>query len=213
MFVWGKKSMVAQLGPEGSRHCPACEKERPFNLMLQYTVHHIWYVFRWVSGKQYGTACEVCQRGEALDAKVVEAKLRKSPIPFGARWGWAFLVGMIAVAAVSSALDNSNRSTSRETYLAAPKTGDRYVVNMASLLQAPTSKYMYGVLRVRALRPDSVEFDAPTFFYSGVSGPSADMRAGKQDEPGYFSEKPIVLSRAQIERIHQEHAIHSIDRF
>jgi hypothetical protein len=213
MIVWGKKSKVAHLGSEGSRPCPVCEKERPFNLMLQYTVHHIWYVFKWVSGKQYGTACEVCQRGDKLDAKAVESKLQKSPIPFGDRWGWAFLAGLIAIAAVFGALDDSNRSTSRETYLAAPRAGDRYIVNLASLLQAPQSKYMYGVLRVRAVHPDSVEFDAPTFFYSGASGPSKDMRAGKLDEPGYFSEKPIVLSRDQIARIHQEHAIHSIDRF
>lgn len=213
MIVWGKKGHVADLGSQGSRHCPICEKERPFHLMLQYTVHHIWYVFKWVTGKQYGTVCEVCQRGDKLDAKAVESKLQKSPIPFGARWSWAFLVGMIAIAAVFGAIDDSSRSTDREKYLAAPRAGDRYVVNVASLLKAPSSKYMYGVLRVRAVNPDSIEFDAPTVFYSGASGPDKDLREGKLDQPGYFTTEPIVLSRDQIARIHQEHAIHSIQRF
>jgi hypothetical protein len=45
MIVWGAKSQVANLGPQASRHCPTCDKERPFHLMLQYTVRHIWYVF------------------------------------------------------------------------------------------------------------------------------------------------------------------------
>lgn len=213
MLVWGKKGHIANLGSQGSKHCPVCEKERPFHLMLQYTAHHIWYVFKWVSGKQYGAVCEVCQRGDKLDAKVVEAKLQKSPIPFGTRWGWAFLAGMIAIAAVFGALDDSSRSTSREEYLAAPRTGDRYVVNVASLLKAPQSEYMYGVLRVRAVNPDSIEFDAPSVFYSGASRPNKDLREGKLDDPGYFSAAPIVLSRDEIGRIHQQHAIHSIHRF
>jgi hypothetical protein len=213
MIVWGKKGHIANLGSHGTKHCAVCEKERPFHLMLQYTVHHIWYVFRWVTGKQYGTVCEVCQRGDKLDTKAVESNLQKSPIPFGARWGWAFLAGMIAILAVFGALDDSGRSKDREKYLAAPRTGDRYVVNVASLLKAPQSKYMYGVLRVRAIRPDAVEFDAPTFFYSGTSGPNKDMREGKLDDPGYFAAEPIVLSRDEIARIHREHAIHAIERF
>lgn len=213
MIVWGKKGHIADLGPEGSRHCPACEKERPFRLILQYTVHHIWYLFRWVSGKQYGAVCEVCRRGDPLDAKAVESKLQKSPIPFGARWSWAFLAGLIAIAAVFGAMDDASRSTEREKYLAAPRAGDRYVMNVASLLKAPQSKLMYGVLRVRAVNPDSIEFDAPTVFYSGTSGPNNDLRDGKLDEPGYFAAAPIVLSRDELARIHHDHAIHAIQRF
>ena len=213
MIVWGKKGHVANLGPQGSRHCPVCERERPFHLMLQYTVHHIWYVFKWVSGKEYGAMCEVCQRGDRLNAKAVESKLGKSPIPFGARWGWAFLAGMVAIAAVVGAAADSSRSSDREKYVAAPRAGDRYVVNVASLLKFPQSKYMYGVLRVRAVNTDSVEFDAPTVFYSGASGPDKDVRDGKLAQPGYFASEPLVLSREEIARIHHEHLIHSIERF
>jgi hypothetical protein len=213
MIVWGAKGEVVNLGLQASKHCPTCEKERPFRLMLQYTVRHIWYVFKWVTGKQYAVVCDVCHRGDKLDAKVVEAKLTKSPIPFGARWGWAFLAGMIAIAAVFGALDDSNRSTSREAYLAAPLKGDRYVVNAASLMKAPQSKYMYGVMRVRSVSADSIEFDAPSVSYSGASAVTKDIRNGKIDDPGYFSPSPIVLSRDEIARIHKEHAIHSIVRF
>lgn len=212
MIVWGAKSEVANLGPQASSHCPTCEKERPFHLMLQYTVRHIWYVFKWVTGKQYATVCDVCQRGNKLDTKVVEARLKKSPIPFGARWGWAFLAGMVAIAAVFGALDDSSRSTSREAYLAAPRKGDLYVVNVASLMKTPQSKYMYAVMRVRGVNADSVEFDAPSVFYDRASGPNKDMREGKVDQPGYFAPAPIALPRDEIARIHKEHAIHSIER-
>lgn len=213
MFVmWGSKGVVADLGAQGSRHCPTCEKERTFHLMLQYTVRHFWYAFRWVTGKQYGSVCEVCKRGDKLDARTVESSLKKSPIPFGARWGWAFLVGLLVITGVFMEMGESSRRTSREDYLATPKTGDRYLVNAASLLKTPQSKYMYAVLRVRSVNAGSVEFDAPTVFYSGVTGPKNDMRDGKLDQPGYFAATPLTLSRDEIARIHQEHAIHSIDR-
>src|SRR6476661_5537187 len=168
MFVWGAKGEIVNLGPQGSKHCPTCEKERPFRLMLQYTARHFWWIFKWVTGKQYAVVCDVCQRGDKLDAKVVEAKLGKSPIPFGTRWGWAFLAGMVAIAAVFGTLDDWNRGKSREAYLAAPLKGDRYVVNVSSLLKAPQSKYLYGVLRVRSVNTNSIEFDASSIFYSGA---------------------------------------------
>jgi hypothetical protein len=212
MIIWGAKSEVANLGPQASRHCPTCEKERPFHVMLQYTARHIWYVFKWVTGKQYTIVCDVCQRGAMLDARTVESKLGKSPIPFVTRWGWAFLVGLLAIAAVFGALDDSSRGSSREKYVAAPQKGDLYVVNIASLLKAPQSKYMYAVIRVRGVNPDSVEFDVPSVYYSGASGPTKDMRDGKLDQPDYFAAAPVVLTRAEIARIDKEHAIHSIDR-
>jgi hypothetical protein len=63
MLVWGSKGEVADLGPQESRHYPACEKERSFRLMLQYRVSHISYIFKWVTEKQYGPVCAVCHRG------------------------------------------------------------------------------------------------------------------------------------------------------
>jgi hypothetical protein len=114
---------------------------------------------------------------------------------------------------VFGALDDTSRSKTREQYLAAPQAGDRYVVNVASLLKSPQGKYMYGVLRVHAVKPDAIEFDAPTVFYSGTSGPNKDMREGKLNEPGYFGPTPLVMSRQEVAHLHQEHLIHSIDRF
>ena len=96
MIIWGSGGGGADLGVAEHRACPTCEKERPFKVLLQYRYAHLYYL-RWVTKKAYFLACDVCQRGFALDAKAVEAKLEKHPIPFMTRYGWTFLLGIPAV--------------------------------------------------------------------------------------------------------------------
>ena len=101
MLVWGSKGEVADLGVQASQHCPTCAAERQFRLMLQYKVHHIWYVFKWVTGKEYSLVCEVCHRGEKLKTQEVEAKLGKSPITVKNAPG--FVVNRILVPMINEA--------------------------------------------------------------------------------------------------------------
>lgn len=212
MLVWGSKGEVADLGLQDSKHCPTCEKERPFRLMLQYTVRHIWYIFKWVTGKQYAVVCDVCHRGDKLDAQAVEARLPKSPIPFMSRWGWTFLVALLAIGFAFGSVESSNRSGRTEAYLTTPQKSDLYVVNVSSLLKSPDSSSMYGVLRVRGVSVDAVEFDAPAVTYNKVSGATKDVRNGKLSDARYFIAEPLRLSRAEIARLQQAGAIHSIER-
>ncbi|MDC8759554.1 hypothetical protein OIK44_18380 [Janthinobacterium sp. hw3] len=83
------------LGQVDTRACPSCEKERPFNLLLQYKYRHVYY-FRWVSKRVYHVACSVCNRGAQVDTKETQAKLEKDPIPFMTRRGWMFLAAPFA---------------------------------------------------------------------------------------------------------------------
>jgi len=103
MIIWGSGGGGADLGQVEVRPCSTCEKERPFKLFLQYKYAHLYYL-RWVTEKKYHLACDVCHRGVELNAKEVEGKLGKNPIPFMTRFGWAFLVGFIAVVFLAAAL-------------------------------------------------------------------------------------------------------------
>ena len=212
MIVWGSKGEAVDLGAQESKHCPTCEKERPFHLLLQYKVRHIWYIFKWVSEKQYTLVCEVCHRGEKLVSKAVEAKLQKSPIPFMSRWSWVFLVAAIGCIVLFGAIESTNRSSRTEALLASPKKNDVYVVNVSSLLKSPDSSYMYGLLRVRDISGDQIEFDIPNVMYNKSSGATKDLRNGKSSQPKYFAPTPIVLSREDISRLQQSGAIYSIER-
>jgi hypothetical protein len=96
MIIWGSGGGGKDLGQVELRHCEICEKERPFKLFLQYKYAHLYYL-RWVTEKKYHLACDICQRGCELNSKDVESKFEKNPIPFMTRYGWAFLVGFIAI--------------------------------------------------------------------------------------------------------------------
>src|SRR5262245_45455898 len=96
MIIWGSGGAGADLGHVENRQCPTCEKERSFKLLLNYRYAHLYYL-RWVTQKKYHLACDVCHRGWELPAKDIEPTLKANPIPFMTRFGWTFLVGLIAI--------------------------------------------------------------------------------------------------------------------
>ena len=210
MLVWGSKVGMADLGPQASRQCPVCEKERSFRLMLRYKVSHVWYVFKWVSAKQYGLVCEVCQRGEDLLTQAVEAKLGKPKIPTGSSRAWMVVAAAFVGLVVLGLLDGSRERT--KGLLAAPQKSDLYVVNLSSLLKSPQALAMYGLLRVRSVNGDRVDFDTPAIAYDKLSAVDKDLRSGKLADPAYFSGEPLALTRDKLADLQRNGALHSIQR-
>ena len=210
MLVWGSKVGMTDLGPQQSRHCSICERERSFHLMLRYKISHVWYVFKWVAQKQYGLVCEVCQRGEDLATQVVEAQFGKPKIPTGASRAWMAVVAAIACLVILGLLDTSRERT--QSLLDAPQKSDLYVVNLSSLLKSPQALGMYGLLRVRQVAGDQVDFDTPVVAYDKVSAANKDLRSGKLADPAYFSGEPLTLSRGKLAELKRNGALHSIQR-
>lgn len=211
MIVWGSKGEVEVLQAQEHKHCPVCEKERTFLVQLHYKVSHIWYLFKWVSEKQYVKVCEICQRGEKLATKAVEDELGKPPIPFMSRWGWVFLVALIGVIAVFGSIADSNRSGHVQQLVASPMKSDIYVVDLASLMKSPDARVMYGVLRVKSVNGNDIEFDAPRVTYNKSKGAVKDLSSGKVSSPDYF-DGTIVFSKDEIARLQNAGHIYSIDR-
>ena len=212
MLVWGSKVGITDLGPQGSKHCPTCEKERSFRLILRYKISHLWYVIKWVSEKRYGVACEVCNRGDDLVTQAVEAKLGKPEIPTTRSRAWIAVVAAIACLLVLGLWGRPERVERMNSLLASPQKSDLYVVNLSSLLKSPQSLGMYGILRVRSVAGERVDFDTPIVAYDKVTGANKDLRSGKLADPGYFSGDPLALSRGELADLKRHGALHSIER-
>ena len=96
------RSETVNLGHVEDRPCIVCERERPFNLILQYEWSDIYWLFGAVSKEQYLLLCNICSRGYALETKATAATLEKDPIPFMRRYGGAIFFGSIVLVIVAS---------------------------------------------------------------------------------------------------------------
>lgn len=96
-IVWGSGGDNIDLGVVEDKYCEVCEKNRPFKMFLQYRYAHIYWIFSWITQKQYLLLCDICHRGWNLKTAEVEKTLSQNPIPFIRRKGWVFLVSLIMV--------------------------------------------------------------------------------------------------------------------
>ena len=109
MIIWGFGRERVELGPAQARECGHCAHRRPFRHVLRYRFVHIWYLFCWVTEKQYLAVCDICHHAVPQDTQAFEAALPRSPIPFYRRSGWVVLLGLVAVVGAASYL-RSRRS-------------------------------------------------------------------------------------------------------
>ena len=97
MIVWGTRGDVVNLGHRATTACATCEKERPFDLVLQYRSAGFYWVFNFVTRKDYMLLCQACSRGWAVTQQSAERELKAVPIPFMRRYGLLSLVGAIVL--------------------------------------------------------------------------------------------------------------------
>ncbi len=104
MIVWGSGGKVVDCGPSRSEYCSVCERERRFNLILQYRYWGIYWIFNCVTEKSYMWLCDICSRGQELESAEVEAILGGSAVPFMHRFGCLVFIGAIGVFSIISGI-------------------------------------------------------------------------------------------------------------
>ena len=97
MIVWGSGGSTINLGPLDTRRCDICEKDRPFDVILQYRYWGLYWIFNFMTQKKYLLLCDVCERGWELEANKIESSLKSAPIPFMRRYGLLTLVGIVVL--------------------------------------------------------------------------------------------------------------------
>lgn len=87
MLIFGSGTDTINVRDEGKTTCPVCECKRRFSLVLNYGYGHIYYVFGFVSFRNYYITCNVCGRGEEINRTDIDPPLERDPIPFMRRHG------------------------------------------------------------------------------------------------------------------------------
>jgi hypothetical protein len=102
LLIWGWRAKWLPLGLSQTLDCVTCERPRPFQLVLQYRIFHLYWIIRAVTSRRYVRMCTVCSRGPEVDRAYAESGLGGDPVPVGDRYGLlaaGVLVGFVALAA------------------------------------------------------------------------------------------------------------------
>jgi hypothetical protein len=104
MIFWTRGGDVVNLGEISKEECPTCEKERTFNLLITYRYFCLYWIFGFITKKQYMMCCDICDRGVELENAKIDAFLKEQavdhPIPFMKRYGiLVFVAGIILLLA------------------------------------------------------------------------------------------------------------------
>lgn len=217
MLVWGSahKSVIA--GDGGESNCPNCNDRRSFVLMLSYKMHHIWYLVRWATGRQYYRVCRTCNTPFPVEAAEVQAMTGTSPnklIPAFDRIGWMFALGLVGLVVVAGVIGAAAHDQDEQRYLAAPAVGDLYEVQINQFIGGPTPAGIpgqaFGVVRVAAVSGGNITFDLPRVVYDRMRGADEALRNEARTDAYYADQlqKPLT----EVRRLHSTNVISYIER-
>ena len=198
---WGSKTISRYLGAAEPRYCEVCEKERNFRTVLTYRRHHVLWLCRWVTGKTYASACEICGRGQTLPTREFEAKLAKPAVPLIDRFGWAFFLGLIALLSVAVMITDKQTQAQELGLLQHPQINDIYEVDAARMEKNPEAPVMYSTLRVRVVTPEFVGVQFSKRYFNRLSGVTRDVSSGATKADDYYADVDIKLPRATLAKM------------
>lgn len=87
ILIWGRRPKTLALAAAGERRCERCGLAREHTFVVDYTLHHLYYIFGFVSGRRVACRCTVCGQAtaEAVDPGV---ELRgRTAVPLLERFG------------------------------------------------------------------------------------------------------------------------------
>lgn len=212
MLIWGSRSESKDLGQAETKPCPTCERDRPFHLHVQYRLHHVWYLFKWVTGRQYLRLCEVCHRGTEVPAASLAPAVTKTAVPLYHRFSWALPVPLVAIGVVFGILDDQQRAGRNAELIAAPRSGDLYATDISRLVRGGDDKYRFGVMKIKSIAGANVEFVLPRANYNKITAATRDMSSESVGKPDYFSTSAVQVPIADLKELQDKGVIHSIRR-
>jgi|GEM_PF-2288764 len=208
-FAWGHQGQRRVFANAGAFQCSHCEKEQPSTVVLDYTVRHLWFLFRWTTDKVWRSVCETCGNIHRLqNPKTFEAGLSKPPIPFIDRRGWLVGLGgvgaLVVLLGVNAAIDDKNNLT----YLHAPHVDDVYTMDFGrDSRNTECPDCQYGAAVVSAVNAEGVYIHPSKKIYNR----SSDVPWGASPSD-YVAGETYFISNAQLLDMHQKGKLMDVRR-
>jgi|1186.fasta_scaffold09122_2 hypothetical protein len=208
---WGRWSKIRHIGSAGIRHCDRCDQDSEFQAFVSYTVRHIYWLFRWVTGSEPQIACGNCGATCWGDEVINDATAKKA-IPFFDRRGWTLGAGAIAslfgIGAIASAQDSRNS----QRFIQAPIAGDLYEVDVARMSDKPEAPVMYSVVRVTGVDARAVTVQMASRYYGDLRGVQRDVRDGSTSRADYYAPGQAIIPRGAVAKMYADGVISDVVR-
>ncbi|MFC0154357.1 hypothetical protein ACFFJ4_12220 [Xanthomonas dyei] len=212
MIIWGSGGDVIALGAADGAHCDQCAQQRSFRNVLHYRYAHLWYIFSWVTKKQYLRVCDGCNHSTLLDTKTFEASQGKPPIPAYRRFGGLVLLGLIAILVVFGAYSASQTSKQDNALLAQPAAGDLYTVDLQTVVPGAYDGHAYGVVRVQSVSGETITLALPQKGFSKWKGAERDAGGSAAKQPAYYTDEHIELPLSKLQDLHTRDELRHVYR-
>ena len=214
MLVWGTGGKTVEAARDGGvAPCPVCQGNQPFRVLLNYRYAHLWYLFSWITSRQYVCQCTRCNNSRVVEPSAVADKIGKTdPIPFMRRRGWLVGLGVVVAGGSIVAVAAHQHDQDVATYLTAPRVGDVYSADLSKISRGFTQSPAYGLMRLEAIDGDQFAFRIAAKGYTGRKGADKDVTGRVYLNAQYFSSEIIRLPRQQVQRLHEQSVIYDIDR-
>ncbi len=194
--------------------CSNCDKQQ-FHTFGIIRYFHLYWIPIFPTQKIAGIECTHCK--QTLMGKEIPTELsskikstvftKKNILPTFS--GLIIIAGLLLFGGYMV-----HRSNLRDiSYIQQPVLHDLYVVNFNKIFSHSDPKYKYGIIRVKQIAPDQIQFQISKIAYNKTSGARKDIRERKANSDSYYKNDTVSLSREKLKKLKQTGAISTIKRY
>lgn len=210
MIFFGTKGKTVSGQVVDGIQCPSCEKTQfmTFGIIRYF---HLYWIPTFVTSKKVGMECTHCKR-TLLDKEIPSDLSRQikdtvftngNTIPL---FSGLIIIGCFVLFGIYSVQESNKQEA---VYMEQPAVNDYYIVDLTKVFPESDPSYKYGLMRIKQVSSQRVEFQVGNMAYNKASGVRKDIRDNKASSDGYYDKEPFYM---ELSKLKATGAIYSIDR-
>lgn len=197
----------------GNRTCQICDSTQKFNLVVDYRYRHAWYLFGFVTKRDYRFICCCCHNGFVAQKTDYRGKLGKDPIPFMRRRGGLVACVLLVALIAFAVFEGASHDKVSVSLLAAPQIGDIYFADLSKITHGYENSPVFGAMKLVAINGSHERFIIAKSGYGKKKRLRSDVRTEVVRADSYYDTNDVVeLSPEKIVELNAVGVIYDVMR-
>lgn len=211
-FIWGSGGGRSEEGNIGIHQCEVCNNQAQFNAAIYYRYFHFWYIFSFLTSRQYIYECSHCSNGYRVKAAEFKKNFPKNNISFFRKFNLLIWFTIIAVLIGTASISSHQHQVDVESYIASPTVNDIYVTDFTQIQNSGYSDKgkAYGAMKLtKIIAEDKYYFAISTHGYDKEKG----IRKGLRDYTVIYDDKNgMVFTKEELKSLKNRKTIIDVIR-